>query len=90
MKRQNNKKPTNQRRKYNQKQRECYFTENGVKDIDYKDTEIVTKFINDAGKIMSRRMTGVKSRYQKKVTKAVKLARLLAFIPYCDSHRNSY
>ena len=40
------------RRKY------CYFKENGITEIDYKDVKLLRRFINDQGKIMPRRVTG--------------------------------
>ena len=36
----------------------CYFKENGISEIDYKDVKLLRRFINDQGKIMPRRVTG--------------------------------
>ena len=36
----------------------CYFKENGITDIDYKDVKLLRRFVNDQGKIMPRRITG--------------------------------
>lgn len=64
----------------------CYFTANGITEIDYKDIELLDKFISESGKIFPSRSTGTKSRYQRQLTSAIKLARYLSLIPYTDSH----
>lgn len=64
----------------------CYFTANKVKNIDYKDVYLLKKFIMENGKIVPSRITGTKAPYQRKLTKAVKLARYIALLPYCDRH----
>lgn len=50
--------------------------------IDYKDIDLLRKFINDQGKILSRRFTGLNSREQKQITKSIKRARMLALLPF--------
>ena len=50
--------------------------------IDYKDVELLKKFITDRGKILPRRLTGTSLKYQRKVSVAVKRARHLALMPY--------
>jgi small subunit ribosomal protein S18 len=50
--------------------------------VDYKDTEFLEQFINNQGKILPRRVTGVPARVQRHVTKAIKRARHLALLPY--------
>ncbi|PSQ76212.1 MAG: 30S ribosomal protein S18 [Bacteroidetes bacterium QH_7_62_13] len=50
--------------------------------VDYKDTEFLEQFINNQGKILPRRVTGVPARVQRQVTKAIKRARHLALLPY--------
>nr|YP_009394134.1 ribosomal protein S18 [Rhodomela confervoides]ARW62696.1 ribosomal protein S18 [Rhodomela confervoides] len=52
--------------------------------IDYKDIDLLRKFINDQGKILSRRSTGLSSKQQKKITKSIKRARLLALMPFLN------
>ncbi len=56
-----------------------------VTEVDYKDTELLRKFISDRGKIRSRRVTGLTPRQQRTVTRAVKNARELALLPYRSS-----
>ena len=50
--------------------------------IDYKDIDLLRKFINDQGKILSRRSTGLNAKQQKKITKSIKRARVLALLPF--------
>ncbi|HYA20837.1 MAG TPA: 30S ribosomal protein S18 [Burkholderiales bacterium] len=64
----------------------CRFTAEGIKEVDYKDVELLRDFINDSGKIIPARITGTKSRYQRQLGTAVKRARFLALLPYTDLH----
>jgi len=64
----------------------CYFTANKIKEIDYKDVNLLRKFIMENGKIVPSRITGTKAGFQRKLTKAIKLARFLALLPFCDRH----
>ena len=64
----------------------CRFTAEGVKEIDYKDIEVLKDFVQENGKIMPTRITGTKSRYQRQLGTAIKRARFLALIPYTDLH----
>nr|YP_009944595.1 ribosomal protein S18 [Osmundea sinicola]QFR99889.1 ribosomal protein S18 [Osmundea sinicola] len=50
--------------------------------IDYKDIDLLRKFINDQGKILSRRSTGLNAKQQKRITKSIKRARVLALLPF--------
>ena len=52
------------------------------KDVDYKDVNIISKYINDKGKIMPRRMTGACAKHQRYISKQVKRARFMALIPF--------
>jgi small subunit ribosomal protein S18 len=72
---------------YNKKQRPsrkkvCYFTKNNITYIDYKDTELLKKFISANGKIIPRRVTGTSAKYQRMLAVAIKRARQMALIPY--------
>jgi small subunit ribosomal protein S18 len=60
----------------------CRFKKSGIKYIDYKDVTFLTKFVNEQGKILPRRLTGNSQKYQKKVAEAIKRARFLAIMPY--------
>ena len=52
--------------------------------FDYKDIDILKKLINDQAKILSRRSTGLTCKQQKKITKAIKRARMLALLPFVN------
>jgi small subunit ribosomal protein S18 len=64
----------------------CRFTAEKVKEIDYKDVELLKDFINENGKIIPARITGTKAHYQRQLSVAVKRARFLALLPYTDIH----
>ena len=59
-----------------------YFSSNNIKYIDYKDTEILKKFLNPNGKILNHKRTGVTSKNQRQLTAAVKHARFLGLLPF--------
>ena len=50
--------------------------------LTYKDVSVLSKFINEQGKILPRRITGLSSKEQKKITKLVKQARIAALFPF--------
>jgi small subunit ribosomal protein S18 len=64
----------------------CRFTAEGVKEIDYKDIATLKNYITETGKIVPSRITGTKARYQRQLSTAIKRARYLALLPYCDRH----
>lgn len=66
----------------------CRFTVDGIKSIDYKDLNILRSYITETGKIVPSRVTGTSVKYQRQLARAVKRARFLALIPYCDRHFN--
>lgn len=60
----------------------CYFTKNNIKTIDYKDVELLKRFISSNGKIIPRRVTGTAAKYQRMLATAIKRARQMALLPY--------
>ncbi|MEW6353848.1 MAG: 30S ribosomal protein S18 [Pseudomonadota bacterium] len=64
----------------------CRFTAEGVKEIDYKDLSVLKGYVSENNKIVPSRITGTKARYQRQLATAIKRARYLALLPYCDSH----
>ena len=60
----------------------CYFTKNKITYIDYKDVELLKKFISANGKITPRRVTGTSAKYQRMLATAIKRARQMALLPY--------
>ncbi|MDR7074069.1 30S ribosomal protein S18 [Fictibacillus barbaricus] len=71
------------RRGGRQKRRKvCFFTVNKITYIDYKDTDLLKRFVSERGKILPRRVTGTSAKYQRQLTRAVKRARFMALLPY--------
>ncbi|MBE3597080.1 MAG: 30S ribosomal protein S18 [Hydrogenibacillus sp.] len=70
------------RRGSKKRRKTCYFTANKITYIDYKDVDLLKRFINERGKILPRRVTGTKARYQRMLTTAIKRARQVALLPY--------
>lgn len=60
----------------------CYFTANKITHIDYKNIDVLKKFISERGKILPRRVTGTSAKYQRALTIAIKRARQIALLPY--------
>lgn len=54
----------------------------GVEYVDYTNTKFLQRFLNDQGKLLPRRITGVTAKQQRKITLAVKYARHLALLPF--------
>ena len=64
----------------------CKFTADSVKNIDYKDVNTLKAYIMDTGRIVPSRITGTSPKYQRMLTLAIKRAREMALLPYCDTH----
>ena len=71
-------------KKMRPKRKVCYFTKNHVKFIDYKDTELLSRFIAPDGKILARSSTGTSAKYQRELAKAIKNARFMGLLPEVD------
>ena len=69
------------------RKRFCRFTVTGVKEIDYKDIDVLPDFIGENGRITPARLTGTRAFYQRQLTTAIKRARFLALLPYTDKHK---
>ena len=52
------------------------------KSVDYKDLMIVSKYINEKGKILPRRMTGACAKHQRHIANQIKRARFMALLPF--------
>ena len=72
----------NRRNNMRRRKKVCYFTKNNIESIDYKDVELLKKFISERGKILPRRVTGTSAKYQRMLTTAFKRARHMALLPY--------
>lgn len=71
---------------YFRRKKYCRFSAEGVKEIDYKDVQTLQNYIMESGRIVPSRITGTSARYQRMLARAIKLARYLALLPYCDRH----
>lgn len=71
---------------YFRRKKYCRFSAEGIKEIDYKDIEILKSYIMESGRIVPSRITGTSARYQRQLARAIKLARYLALLPYTDVH----
>jgi small subunit ribosomal protein S18 len=60
----------------------CWFTENKIQFIDYKDEKILRRFISERGKIIPRRISGTNAHYQRMLAEAIKRARHMAILPF--------
>lgn len=72
--------------RYFKRKRFCRFTADGVKEIDYKDINTLKNYVSESGKIVPSHISGTNARYQRQLSTAIKRARFLALIPYCDVH----
>ena len=60
----------------------CSFCVDKIEYIDYKDVELLKRFISANGKIIPRRVTGTRAKYQRMLATAIKRARQMALLPY--------
>jgi small subunit ribosomal protein S18 len=72
---------------YMRRRKFCRFSATGAAAVDYKDIATLKNYITETGKIVPSRITGTKARYQRLLTDAIKTARFLALLPYCDRHQ---
>ncbi|EHR37501.1 30S ribosomal protein S18 [Facklamia languida] len=71
-----------QRRGGRRRRKVCYFCANHIDYIDYKDTDLLKRFISEKGKILPRRVTGTCAKHQRTLTVAIKRARVMALLPF--------
>ena len=71
------------------KRKVSYLTTNKIYVVDYKDTALLRKFINDRGKMVSSRQSGTTAKQQRQVAKAIKLAREMALLPFVVTEMNT-
>ena len=73
-----------QRRGGGQRRRKkvCYFCANHVDYIDYKDVELLKRYISEKDKILPRRVTGTCAKNQRTLTVAIKRARIMGLLPF--------
>jgi len=55
--------------------------------VDYKDLKLLSDYISETGKIVPSRITGVSAKQQRQICAAIKHARHIALLPFCDAHK---
>lgn len=65
-----------------------FIAANKIEVVDYKNTELLKRFISERGKILPRRVTGTSAKNQRKVVTAIKRARVMALLPFVASDEN--
>ena len=65
-----------------------FIAANKIEVVDYKDTELLKRFISERGKILPRRVTGTSAKNQRKVVNAIKRARVMALLPFVAEDQN--
>ncbi len=72
---------------YSKRKKFCAFeSQDESKKIDYKDVNLLKEYVMESGRIVPSRITGTSAKYQRQLSSAIKLARYLALLPYCDTH----
>lgn len=61
---------------------QCFFCSQNLKEIDYKEVELLKRFVSGQAKIIDPRHTGVCAKHQRKLSEAIKRARFLALLPF--------
>lgn len=64
------------------KRKVCHFCVNKIVSIDYKDFNMIKKYVSERGKVLPRRISGNCAKHQRDLTTAIKRARVIAMIPY--------
>lgn len=71
------------------KKKYCYFKENGITTVDYKDVKLLKRFVTDQGKIIPRRVTGSSAKMHRELVRAIKQARNIALMPFTSAGSDS-
>ena len=64
------------------RKKSCFFTENSIDYIDFKDEKLLRRFITERGKIVPRRISGTSAYHQRQLALAIKRARYMAILPF--------
>ncbi len=65
----------------------CHLCEGKIALVDYKDEQLLSRFITERGKIVPSRITGTCSPHQRQLTRAIKRGRYLSLLPYTEDNR---
>ena len=69
---------------FENKRKFCPFSQPGSPMIDYKDIRLLSRYVTEKGKIIPSRITGVSSKKQKELSRAIKRARFLSLMSYTN------
>ena len=69
-------------RKYRPRKKVCHFCKNKIDHVDYKDVDLLRKYVSANGKIIPRRVTGTCAKHQRVLATGIKQSREMALIPY--------
>ena len=72
------------KKQYFRRKKVCRFCVDKVDDINYKDVRLLSGFISERGKITPRRISGVCTPHQKRLSEAIKQARNIALVPFAS------
>lgn len=72
------------KKQYFRRKKVCRFCVDKVDDINYKDSKLLGSFVSERGKITPRRISGVCTPHQKRLSEAIKQARNIALIPFAS------
>ncbi|MDD5431200.1 MAG: 30S ribosomal protein S18 [Candidatus Pacebacteria bacterium] len=61
---------------------QCFFCSQNLKEVDYKDVELLKKFVSGQGKIIDPRYSGTCAKHQRRLAEAIKRARYMALLPF--------
>ncbi len=67
------------------KKKYCYFKENSITFVDYKDVKLLRRFVTEQGKIIPRRVTGSSAKMHRQLVRAIKQSRNIALMPFTSS-----
>jgi small subunit ribosomal protein S18 len=73
-------------RKFFRRKKVCKFCVEKIDAIPYRDVRLLQGFVAESGKIVPRRLTGVCTTHQRRVTRAIKQARNIALLPFAQRH----
>ncbi len=74
------------KKKFSFRRKGCYFCKNKDVAIDYKDVNLLKRYVAESGKISPRRFTGTCAKHQRKLVVEIKKARQMSLLPYTDKH----
>ena len=69
-------------RKFRPRKKECHFCQTKVNYVDYKDVDLLRKYVSANGRIIPRRTTGTCAKHQRVLASAIKRSREMALLPY--------